>query len=99
MKGGIHRYLEAYPDGGCFQGKNFVFDSRVSMAPPLAKKEDASIAGNEINRYDLSKEIIGLCIDCAAVHDTYSGESIYIRTTLTLTQTLYVLAIVYAHTY
>ncbi|DAZ94607.1 TPA: hypothetical protein N0F65_005370 [Lagenidium giganteum] len=32
LSGGIHRYLEAFPDGGRFRGKNFVFDQRVSMA-------------------------------------------------------------------
>jgi predicted sulfurtransferase len=31
LQGGIHRYLESYPDGGHFRGKNFVFDGRVSM--------------------------------------------------------------------
>ena len=29
LKGGIHRYLEQYPDGGKFRGSNFVFDGRV----------------------------------------------------------------------
>ncbi|RLN60610.1 hypothetical protein BBJ28_00019963 [Nothophytophthora sp. Chile5] len=28
LKGGIHKYLEAYQDGGFFRGKNFVFDKR-----------------------------------------------------------------------
>ena len=33
LEGGIHRYLERFPDGGgLFQGKNFVFDQRVTMA-------------------------------------------------------------------
>ena len=31
LRGGIQRYLEAYPDGGLFRGKNFVFDSRSSV--------------------------------------------------------------------
>ena len=31
LSGGIHRYLEAYPDGGHFHGQNFVFDKRVTM--------------------------------------------------------------------
>jgi predicted sulfurtransferase len=31
LEGGIHCYLEEYPDGH-FRGKNFVFDARVSMA-------------------------------------------------------------------
>ncbi|GAB5037238.1 rhodanese-like domain-containing protein 6-like [Nannochloropsis oceanica] len=30
LQGGIQRYLEAFPDGGFFQGKNFVFDERVT---------------------------------------------------------------------
>lgn len=29
--GGIQRYLEAFPDGGFFKGKNFVFDERVDV--------------------------------------------------------------------
>jgi len=29
LRGGIHKYLEAYPDGGLFRGKNFVFDKRA----------------------------------------------------------------------
>lgn len=33
LQGGIHRYLEEFPDGGKFLGVNFVFDSRVAMAP------------------------------------------------------------------
>jgi len=43
LSGGIHRYLEAFPDGGHFKGKNFVFDARVTMAPPLAAA--APVAG------------------------------------------------------
>ncbi|TMW59402.1 hypothetical protein Poli38472_004471 [Pythium oligandrum] len=40
LQGGIHRYLERFPDGGRFQGKNFVFDQRVAMA-----STDPSVAG------------------------------------------------------
>ncbi|XP_057732088.1 rhodanese-like domain-containing protein 6 isoform X2 [Arachis stenosperma] len=29
--GGIQRYLERFPDGGFFKGKNFVFDHRISV--------------------------------------------------------------------
>lgn len=31
LEGGIHRYLEAFPDGGRFRGANFVFDKRAQM--------------------------------------------------------------------
>ncbi|HEB41761.1 MAG TPA: rhodanese-related sulfurtransferase [Candidatus Dependentiae bacterium] len=30
LKGGIHRYVEHYPDG-FFRGKNYVFDNRISL--------------------------------------------------------------------
>ncbi|TYZ50762.1 hypothetical protein PybrP1_012190 [[Pythium] brassicae (nom. inval.)] len=41
LEGGIHRYLEQFPDGGgLFEGKNFVFDQRVAMA-----SEDPRVAG------------------------------------------------------
>ncbi|XP_030547001.1 rhodanese-like domain-containing protein 6 isoform X1 [Rhodamnia argentea] len=31
LYGGIQRYLEQFPDGGFFKGKNFVFDHRISV--------------------------------------------------------------------
>ncbi|KAL4448377.1 hypothetical protein ABPG75_005596 [Micractinium tetrahymenae] len=31
LRGGIQRYLETFPDGGFFRGKNFVFDERVDV--------------------------------------------------------------------
>ncbi|MCO5569358.1 hypothetical protein L7F22_023070 [Adiantum nelumboides] len=31
LSGGIQRYLEAFPDGGFFKGKNFVFDHRIAV--------------------------------------------------------------------
>ena len=31
LSGGIQRYLEAFPGGGFFRGKNFVFDERVEV--------------------------------------------------------------------
>jgi predicted sulfurtransferase len=32
LKGGIHRYIEAFGDKGLFKGKNFLFDRRVSSS-------------------------------------------------------------------
>jgi predicted sulfurtransferase len=31
LSGGIHRYQEAYPHGGYFKGKNFVYDPRRAL--------------------------------------------------------------------
>ena len=33
LQGGIHRYLETYGESGCFRGRNFQFDQRVSLTP------------------------------------------------------------------
>lgn len=38
--GGIQRYMEQFPDGGFFKGKNFVFDHRISVG-----SSDANIIG------------------------------------------------------
>ncbi|GLT88434.1 hypothetical protein SLE2022_064610 [Rubroshorea leprosula] len=38
--GGIQRYLDQYPDGGFFKGKNFVFDHRISVG-----SSDSNIMG------------------------------------------------------
>ena len=32
LQGGIEKYLQEFPDGGYWQGKNFVFDERVTVA-------------------------------------------------------------------
>ena len=34
MAGGIQRYMEAFPTGGFFVGRNFVFDERVTVGSP-----------------------------------------------------------------
>uniref|UniRef100_K3WW53 Rhodanese domain-containing protein n=1 Tax=Globisporangium ultimum (strain ATCC 200006 / CBS 805.95 / DAOM BR144) TaxID=431595 RepID=K3WW53_GLOUD len=53
LQGGIHRYLEKYPDGGgLFQGKNFVFDQRVAMA-----SEDPTITG-KCERCDVPYDVV-----------------------------------------
>lgn len=40
LSGGIQRYMEQYPDGGFFKGKNFVFDHRISVG-----SSDANVIG------------------------------------------------------
>jgi predicted sulfurtransferase len=37
--GGIQRYLEQFPDGGYFKGKNFVFDHRYVFKGVLGLEE------------------------------------------------------------
>merc|ERR1712007_128265 len=37
LDGGIHKYLESFPDGGRFKGANFVFDKRAQQIPSEAE--------------------------------------------------------------
>nr|XP_043621535.1 rhodanese-like domain-containing protein 6 [Erigeron canadensis]XP_043621536.1 rhodanese-like domain-containing protein 6 [Erigeron canadensis]XP_043621538.1 rhodanese-like domain-containing protein 6 [Erigeron canadensis]XP_043621539.1 rhodanese-like domain-containing protein 6 [Erigeron canadensis] len=41
LYGGIQRYMEQFPEGGYFKGKNFVFDHRVSVG-----SSNANVLGN-----------------------------------------------------
>jgi hypothetical protein len=57
--GGIERYLDAFPDGGLFKGKNFVFDERV-------------VHPNSVRRG--SGSIVGRCHLCEASFDSYQAR-------------------------
>ena len=39
LSGGIHAYQEAFPEGGYFRGKNFVFDPRIAV-PSIKNCDD-----------------------------------------------------------
>jgi pimeloyl-ACP methyl ester carboxylesterase len=56
--GGIERYLEAFPDGGFFQGRNFVFDERQQVAPAAASRGCSPV---------------GRCLRCSAAWDSYAA--------------------------
>jgi predicted sulfurtransferase len=60
LSGGIHRYLEQYPSG-FFEGRNFVFDQRVALAP--------SGRGKGVT-------VVGRCIECCDEYDEISGSRI-----------------------
>ena len=84
LKGGIERYLTAFPDGGFWRGKNFVFDKReaVGVNNPCgdggvirkqvkAKKKKKS-TGKEIN--DGESDDIAKCCVCDTKWDRYVGK-------------------------
>jgi len=60
LKGGIHRYLETFPEGGMFRGMNFVFDGRLKMGP--------SGGANDSNN------AVGHCVHCGETFDELSDE-------------------------
>jgi len=61
LKGGIHRYLEAFPDGGFFKGKNFTFDKRVAVS-----SENKNILGSCLECNEAWDELSGrkICTVC-----------------------------------
>ncbi|KAG9413949.1 hypothetical protein AC1031_013151 [Aphanomyces cochlioides] len=78
LKGGIHKYLEKFPDGGFFKGKNFVFDKRVLMGP-----EQSEVVGTCIeckSPYDTFSggKVCSVCRDlllvCDACYQARHGE-------------------------
>ena len=62
LQGGIHRYLEAFPCGGLFQGSNFVFDKRVTQPSPMTATQQATV--------------VGKCTECAAPSDQLDGGAV-----------------------
>jgi len=79
IQGGIHRYIEAYPEG-FFRGKNYVFDGRVTHAVTddiLASCEHCKVPyddySNCINA-ECNKQII-VCPPCIEIyHNTCSQQ-------------------------
>ena len=61
LAGGIHRYLEQFPDGGHFKGKNFVFDQRIAVA-----SQNTTVVGRCVSCATPYDELSGsrLCTVC-----------------------------------
>lgn len=65
LKGGIHRYFEAYPDGGLFKGSNFIFDDRMLQRPEEPAESSAT---------DATPEPLGRCNYCAAPSEAVGSD-------------------------
>ncbi|GAX79711.1 hypothetical protein CEUSTIGMA_g7152.t1 [Chlamydomonas eustigma] len=63
LEGGIHRYLDAYPeDGGFWVGKNYTFDKRYSHGPRVTKVVSSCVVCREPwDRYQAQKS----CSKCS----------------------------------
>lgn len=61
LHGGIHKYLEEFPDGGKFHGKNFVFDRRNAMTAEQASEE---------------RKVVGTCYSCDEPFDSLCGDRV-----------------------
>lgn len=64
LHGGIHKYLQAYPDGGLFKGLNYVFDSRNALAPEVGQSEVVGKCVECQTDYDQLQNMKDKCIVC-----------------------------------
>ena len=65
LQGGIEKYLQAFPDGGLWQGKNFTFDKRGDVARSTTAQSEVALP---------SLSALSVCCACAKPWDVYLGK-------------------------
>ena len=70
LQGGIERYLQAFPDGGFWRGKNFVFDKREAVGPGNVNGDGGVVAPGAA----AAAGGHGRCAGCGAPWDRYVGK-------------------------
>jgi hypothetical protein len=68
LQGGVERYLQAFPEGGFWRGKNFVFDKREAIGVGNVNGD-----GGVVVRKD-AKGVGGTCAKCHRPWDRYVGK-------------------------
>eukprot|EP00611_Tribonema_gayanum_P027665 TRINITY_DN690_c0_g2_i3.p1 TRINITY_DN690_c0_g2~~TRINITY_DN690_c0_g2_i3.p1 ORF type:complete len:429 (-),score=124.25 TRINITY_DN690_c0_g2_i3:505-1791(-) len=71
LKGGIHRYLEEFRDGGFWAGKNYVFDKRFAHGAVEPKQPEGESQGEENGG---RPGVLGKCASCDCPWDMYRGK-------------------------
>ena len=78
LQGGIERYLKAFPDGGFWRGKNFVFDKREAVGVGNADGDGGVIKkkkkGMALNTTASKTSLSSHCCVCNAKWDRYIGK-------------------------
>jgi hypothetical protein len=79
LQGGVERYLQSFPDGGFWRGKNFVFDKREAIGPGNINGDGlSSAAASSIgNKEKEDGKLLSWGTECARCHkpwDRYIGK-------------------------
>jgi predicted sulfurtransferase len=69
LQGGIEKYLQEFPDGGHWRGKNFVFDKREAISA-----DNHNGDGGVITRNSKDAKVETRCCLCSAPWDRYVGK-------------------------
>jgi predicted sulfurtransferase len=77
LQGGIERYLQAFPDGGFWRGKNFVFDKREAVSA-LDKDGDGGVIRKQKEKEKIKSgnddDLPAKCCVCSQKWDRYVGK-------------------------
>lgn len=77
LQGGIERYLQAFPDGGFWRGKNFVFDKREAVSA-LDKDGDGGVIRKQHEKEKvktrIEDDLPAKCCVCNKKWDRYVGK-------------------------
>ena len=75
LQGGIERYLQAFPDGGFWRGKNFVFDKREAVSA-ADKDGDGGIIRKKKgkDKSSTNEDLPAKCCVCETKWDRYVGK-------------------------
>ncbi|XP_021772439.1 rhodanese-like domain-containing protein 6 [Chenopodium quinoa] len=81
LYGGIQRYLEQFPDGGFFKGKNFVYDPRISVgSSSKCIMGKCLLCGTSFDDYSsrcrcaFCRMLVLVCIGCQKENSQYACE-------------------------
>jgi predicted sulfurtransferase len=79
LQGGVERYLQEYPDGGYWRGKNFVFDKREAFAAGDLDGDGGVVEGHKKKKKSIASGsddsgIKTKCCLCDKPWDRYLGK-------------------------
>ena len=79
LQGGVERYLQSFPDGGFWRGKNFVFDKREAIGPGNVNGDGLSSAATRSTGKNGKEDgkLLSWGTECARCHrpwDRYIGK-------------------------
>ena len=72
LQGGIERYLQAFPDGGYWTGRNFVFDKREAVSATDPNGDGGVLPGKK--KHTIADGIETKCCLCDRPWDRYVGK-------------------------
>jgi predicted sulfurtransferase len=76
LQGGIEKYMQEFPDGGFWRGKNFVFDKREAFGADNLAGVGGVVEGKKKKKKNKGDDpnIMGQCCVCNKQWDRYIGK-------------------------